>query len=154
MNIQKVWDAFIKENDNPSFVKMANAVVEQLGGVDEDTILNSIDSCRNANDGYTGFCDPSQTCKFWNENKSAIMENMHELADDLGEDLITMIKGFGNFKDDESVTYDVIGKALYAPFDENESRYIYDTFAKYALEEVANRFQDWWYNQDESDFED
>ena len=44
MNIHKVWDAFIKENDNPSFVKMANAVVEQLGGVDEDTILNSLDS--------------------------------------------------------------------------------------------------------------
>ena len=82
------------------------------------------------------------------------MENMHELADDLGEDLITMIKGFGNFKDDESVTYDVIGKALYAPFDENESEYIYDTFAKYALEEVSYRFQDWWYNQDESDFDD
>ena len=106
MNIQKVWDAFIKENDNPSFVKMAYAVVEQLGGVDEDTILNSLDSCRNANDGYTGFCYPYQTSKFWNENKSAIMENMHELADDLGEDLITMIKGFGNFKDDKSVTYD------------------------------------------------
>ena len=154
MNIQKVWDAFIKENDNPSFVKMANAVVDQLGGVDEDTILNSLDSCRNANDGYTGFDNPSQTCKFWNENKSAIMENMHELADDLGEDLITMIKGFGNFKDDESVTYDVIGKALYAPFDENESEYIYDTFAKYALEEVSYRFQNWWYDQDESDFED
>lgn len=32
--------------------------------------------------------------------------------------------------------------------------YIYDTFAKYALEEVANRFQDWWYDQDESDFGD
>ena len=153
MNIQKVWDAFIKENDNPSFVKMANAVVEQLGGVDEDTILNSLNSCRNANDGYTGFCDPSQTCKFWNENKSTIMENMHELADDLGEDLITMIKGFGNFKDDESVTYDVIGKALYAPFDENESEYIYYTFAKYALEEVSYRFQNWWYEQDESEFD-
>lgn len=55
MNIQKVWDAFIKENDNPSFVKMAYAVVEQLGGVNEDTLLNSLDSCRNANDGYTGF---------------------------------------------------------------------------------------------------
>lgn len=154
MNIQKVWDAFIKENDNPSFVKMAYAVVEQLGGVDEDTILNSLDSCRNANDGYTGFCYPYQTSKFWNENKSAIMENMHELADDLGEDLITMIKGFGNFKDDKSVTYDAIGKALYAPFNEGESRNIYDTFAKYALEEVANRFQDWWYDQDESEFDD
>lgn len=85
MNIQKVWDAFIKENDNPSFVKMAYAVVEQLGGVDEDTILNSLDSCRNANDGYTGFCYLYQTSKFWNENKDAIMENMHELADDLEE---------------------------------------------------------------------
>ena len=64
-----------------------------------------------------------------------------------------LIKGFGNFKDDKSVTYDAIGKALYAPFDENGSRYIYDTFAKYALEEVANRFQDWWYEQDESEFD-
>ena len=82
------------------------------------------------------------------------MQNMHELADDIGEDLITMIKGFGNFKDDSSVTYDEIGKALYGPYDEEENRYIYDTFAKYALEEVANRFQDWWYGQDESDYED
>lgn len=153
MNIQKVWDAFINENDNTSFVEMANAVVEQLGGVNEDTILNSLDSCRNANDGYTGFCYFSETSKFWNENKSVIIENMHELADDLGEDLITMIKGFNIFKDDEDITYDAIGKALYAPFDEYESFYIYDTFAKYALEEVANRFQDWWYDQDESDYE-
>lgn len=153
MNIQKVWGAFIKENDNTSFVEMANAVVEQLGGVNEDTILNSLDSCRNANDGYTGFCYFSETSKFWNENKSVIIENMHELADDLGEDLITMIKGFSIFKDDEDITYDAIGKALYAPFDEYKSRYIYDTFAKYALEEVANRFQDWWYDQDESDYE-
>nr|DAM80698.1 MAG TPA: hypothetical protein [Caudoviricetes sp.] len=154
MNIQKVWDAFINENDNPSFVKMAYAVVDQLGGVNEDTMLNTLDKVRNANEGYTGFCYHSQTSKFWKENKSAIMENMHELADDLGEDLITMIKGFGNFKDDKSVTYDAIGKALYAPFNEGESRNIYDTFAKYALEEVADRFQDWWYDQDESDFGD
>lgn len=154
MNIQKVWDAFIEENDNPSFAKMANAVVEQLGGVSEDTLLNTLDKVRNADEGYTGFYYPSQTCKFWNENKDSIMENMHETADDLGEDLITMIKGFGNFKDDKSVTYDAIGKALYAPFDENESRNIYDTFAKYALEEVAIRFQNWWYDQDENDFYD
>ena len=91
MNIQKVWDAFIKENDNTSFVEMANAVVEQLGGVDEDTILNSLYSCRNANDGYTGFCYFLETSNFCNENKSAIIENMHELADDLGEDVIATI---------------------------------------------------------------
>ena len=152
MNIRKVWDASIKENDNPSSVKTANAVVEQLGGVDEDTMLNSPDSCRNANDGYTGFCYPSQTCKFWNGNRSAVIENMHELADGLGEDLITMIKGFGDFKDGKSVTCDAIGKALYAPFDENGSRYTYDTLAKHALEEAANRFQNRWYDQDESEF--
>lgn len=76
MNIQKVWDAFIKENDNPSFVKMANAVVEQLGGVDEDVVLGSLDSLRNGSDGYYGFIYYSDTCKFWNENKNAIMENI------------------------------------------------------------------------------
>ena len=32
--------------------------------------------------------------------------------------------------------------------------YLYDTFAKYALEEVAFRFQNWWYDKDESDFDD
>lgn len=82
MDIQKLCGAFISENDFPSFVKMSNAVVEQFGGVDEYTILNSLDSCRNANDVYTGFCYPSQTCKFWNENESAIIENMQELSDD------------------------------------------------------------------------
>ena len=150
---QKVWDAFLNENNNPSFVKMAHAVIEQLGAVDSYNTAH-LDNVRNGSDGYGGFIYYNETAKFWKDNKDCIKENMHELAEDLGEDLITMIKGFGNFKDDESVTYDVIGKALYAPFDENESRYIYDTFAKYALEEVANRFQDWWYEQDESDFED
>ena len=150
---QKVWDAFLNENNNPSFVKMANAVIEQLGGVDSYNI-EQLDNVRNGSDGYGGFIYYNETANFWKDNKDCIKENMHELADDLGEDLITMIKGFGNFKDDKAVTYDAIGKALYAPFDENGSRYIYDTFAKYALEEVANRFQDWWYEQDESDFDD
>ena len=153
MDIQKVWGAFIAENDESSFVKMANAVADQLGGFDDETVFNSLSNCRNANDGYAGFCYTYQTCKFWNDNKVAIIENMHELADDLGEDLITMIKGFCNFKNDERITYDAIVKALYAPFDENESGYIYDTFSKYALEEVANRFQEWWYEQDESEFD-
>lgn len=154
MNTQKVWDAFLKEIEGTSLEKMASAVIEQLGGVDDEVIFGSLNTVRNGSDGYTGFIYYTETSKFWNDNKKAIMENMHELADDLGEDLIKMIKGFGSFKDDDTVTYDAIGKALYGPYDEDENRYIYDTFAKYALEEVANRFQDWWYDQDENDFED
>lgn len=153
MDTQKVWDAFLKDIEGTSLEKMANAVIEQLGGVDYEVIFGSLNTIRNGSDGYTGFIYYTETSKFWNDNKDAIMENMHELADDLGEDLIKMIKGFGNFKDDGAVTYDAIGKALYGPYDEDENRYIYDTFAKYALEEVANRFQDWWYDQNESDFE-
>ena len=154
MNTQKVWDAFLREHEGTSMEKMANAVIEQLGGVDYEVIFGSLNTVRNGNDGYGGFIYYTETSKFWNDNKAIIMENMHELADDLGEDLITMVKGFGNFKNDESVTYDAIGKALYGPYDEEDNRYIYDTFAKYALEEVANRFQDWWYDQDESNYED
>lgn len=153
MDIQKVWKAFLNDIEGTSLEKMANAVIEQLGGVDEEVIFGSLNTVRNGSDGYTGFIYYTETCKFWNDNKDAIMENMHELADDLDEDLIKMIRGFGNFKDDDTVTYDAIGKALYGPYDEDENRRIYDTFAKYALEEVANRFQDWWYEQDESDYE-
>ena len=150
---QKVWDAFLNENNNPSFVKMANAVIEQLGGVDSDNI-EQLDNVRNGSDGYGGFIYYNETAKFWEDNKDCIKENMHELAEDLGEDLITMIKGFGNFKDDDDITYDVIGEALYGQYNYDKNMYIYDTFAKYALEEVAFRFQNWLCDQDESDFDD
>ena len=150
---QKVWDAFLNENDNPSFVKMANAVIEQLGGVDSDNI-EQLDNVRNGSDGYGGFSYDNETAKFWKDNRDCIKENMHELADDLGEDLIKMIKGFGNFKDDDDITYDVIGEALYGSYNYDKNMYLYDTFAKYALEEVAYRFQNWWCDQDESDFDD
>ena len=102
---QKVWDAFLNENNNPSFVKMANAVIEQLGGVDSYNI-EQLDNVRNGSAGYGGFIYYNETANFWKDNKDCIKENMHELADDLGEDLITMIKGFGNFKDDDDITYD------------------------------------------------
>ena len=150
---QKVWDAFLNENNNPSFVKMANAVIEQLGGVDSYNI-EQLDNVRNGSDGDGGFIYYNETANFWKDNKDCIKENMHELADDLGEDLITMIKGFGNFKDDDDITYDVIGEALYGRYNYDKNMYLYDTFAKYALEEVAFRFQNWWYDQDESDFDD
>ena len=150
---QKVWDAFLNENNNPSFVKMANAVIEQLGGVDSYNI-EQLDNVRNGSDGYGGFIYYNETAKFWKDNKDCIKENMHELAEDLGEDLITMIKGFGNFKNDNGITYDVIGEALYGRYNYDKNMYLYDTFAKYALEEVAVRFQNWWYDQDESDFDD
>lgn len=150
---QKVWDAFLNENDNPSFVKMANAVIEQLGGVDSYNI-EQLDNVRNGSDGYGGFIYYYETAKFWEDNKDCIKENMHELAEDLGEDLITMIKGFGNFKNDNDITYDVIGEALYGRYNYDKNMYLYDTFAKYALEEVAFRFQNWWCDQDESDFDD
>lgn len=150
---KKVWDAFLNENDNPAFVKMANAVIEQLGGVDSYNI-EQLNNVRNGSDGYGGFIYYKETAKFWKDNKYCIKENMHELADDLGEDLIKMIKRFGNFKDDDDITYDAIGEALYGRYNYDKNMYLYDTFAKYALEEVASRFQNWWYDQDESDFDD
>ena len=150
---QKVWDAFLNENNNPSFVKMANAVIEQLGGGDSDNI-EQLDNVRTGSDGYGGLIYYNETAKFWKDNKDCIKENMHELAEDLGEDLITMIKGFGNFKDDDDITYDVIGEALYGQYNYDKNMYLYDTFAKYALEEVAFRFQNWLCDQDESDFDD
>lgn len=149
----KIWDAFMAENENTVFATMAEAVIEQLGGVDEDT-LDKLNTITNGNGGYTGFIWYTDTCEFYRRNADTIKANMYELADDLGEGLIEMVAEFGSVKGKYS--YDEIGYALYAPFHHemyDSNMYLYDTFAKYALEEVANRFQNFVYENCEEDEE-
>lgn len=149
----KIWNAFMAENENTEFATMAKAVIEQLGGVDEYT-LDELNTITNGSDGYTGFIWYTETCEFYRRNAETIKANMHELADDLDEGLIEMVSGFGSVKGNYS--YDEIGSALYGPFhyDMYETNmYLYDTFAKYALEEVANRFQNFVYENGEDDEE-
>lgn len=147
----KTWAAFMAENENTEFAKMAEAVINQLGGVDTET-LDELNSVRNGSDGYTGFIWYTDTCEFYHKNADIIKANMYELADDLGQGLIELVADFNSVKGNYS--YDEIGRAIYGPFKYEmyeSNMYLYDIFAKYALEEVANSFQNFVYENGEDE---
>lgn len=114
MNAIKVWADFLHENEyNETFVKMATAVMEQLGGVDED-MLDTLDSLNNGSDGYTGFIWYTDTCEFYHKNADIINASMSEQSEEFGLGLIEMIKDFGGVQGNYS--YDEIGKAIYGSY--------------------------------------
>jgi hypothetical protein len=63
---------------------------------------------------------------------------MESTAAEFGTDIISMVQGFGVFRNSHKPTVDEIGKALWGPIqDEPEFTTLYNVFAWYALEEAA-----------------
>lgn len=91
--------------------------------------------------GFTGFIYYRETVGFWRRNRRKIYGYMEQLANDLGENVLTMVSGFNGLKDYEQ---EEIARALYGNYDE-ELTGIYNVFTWFALEEVANRYLDWCY---------
>ncbi|MBE9242876.1 DUF7222 domain-containing protein [Synechocystis salina] len=123
------------ELSNPS---LALAVSRQMGGKSEllqhykDVVNHGADS------GFNGFIYYSETVKFWRNNKKLILESLSQLADDLGENVINMVRNFNCIKGDFST--DEIGKALYGSYRE-EFDLIYNCLAWYALETVCQEME-------------
>jgi hypothetical protein len=137
------YKSFLENHeDNKSLI---SAVKKQLGcdSVNEffDELVNVVKSSCGANAGFSGFIYYTETAAFWRANRKNIKNLMEQEADELGESsVISMVKNFNSVKDDFSE--DEIGRALYGKFDEN-LYLLYDTFAKYALEEIA-----YWYDSE------
>ena len=137
------YKSFLENHeDNKSLI---SAVKKQLGcdSANEffDELDNILKSSCGANAGFTGFIYYKETTAFWKANKKNIKKLMEQEADELGEgSVISMVKKFNSVKDNFSE--DEIGRSLYGKFDE-DLYMLYDSFAKYALEEVA-----YWYDSD------
>ena len=137
------YKSFLENHeDNKSLI---SAVKKQLGCDSVNEFFEELDNVSKspcgANGGFTGFIYYTETTAFWKANKKSIKNLMEQEADELGESsVISMVKNFNSVKDDFSE--DEIGRALYGKFDEDLYQ-LYDTFAKYALEEVA-----YWYDSD------
>jgi hypothetical protein len=137
------YKSFLENHeDNKSLI---SAVKKQLDCNSVNEFFEELDNVSKspcgANGGFTGFIYYTETTAFWRANKKNIKNLMEQEADELGESsVISMVKNFNSVKDDFSE--DEIGRALYGKFDEDLYQ-LYDTFAKYALEEVA-----YWYDSD------
>jgi hypothetical protein len=131
--------------NNSDKKSLINAVLNQLGIDKNDELKESYlyDIYRNGIDGgYTGFTYYSDTTEFYRKNRSNINTWVLEMANDFGEDPISMVCNFGCVKDQSVETKTLVGKCIYSGRLNEETKYIENALAWFAGEEVARLFFD------------
>jgi len=121
-------------------------VKNQLSGSTFEDFANELQNVSNspcgAAGGFGGFIYYSETVAFWRRNRKKITRYMEELAESLGEkNALTMVCGFNSFKDEDT---NDIARALYGNYSDDFTQ-IYNTFAWFALEEIAYQFDSYKY---------
>ena len=128
------------KNEYSEHAELIEAVYEQLGSDGEDEFFTTLEDVLvpygcGANAGFHGFIYYTDTVKFWFYNRDEIKKLMTSECETFGEaSVIDMVSNFNGLKD---CSADEIGIALYDSREHDNLTHIYDTFAKYALEEVA-----------------
>jgi hypothetical protein len=79
--------------------KLQKSVLKQLD-VSLKEFKANISDYRDASAGISGFIYHNETHAFAMKNQSLIVELLNEMADNLGEDVATMVGGFGIFRRD------------------------------------------------------
>jgi hypothetical protein len=92
-----------------------------------------------ADGGFPGFTYYPDTLSFFRRNRHDIVETLELLAEELGEDIIGMVQGFGVFRYNTSPTAAGIGKALWgAGTLRDDLTSLYNVFAWFCLEEISH----------------
>lgn len=113
--------------------KLKKAVLKQLEGKEScQDVVN-----HGAAAGFRGFTYYTETCKFYKNNKKAIIELAKDVAVDSGEDLLVMISHFGCLKNENLSPYE-ISLALESRGDEDITTLVQNAMAWFALEEICN----------------
>ena len=140
---RQIWRQFLN-NDAAELVAVARPVIRQLGGINSETLQN-LEAVTRASSGaaagFTGFIYYTETAKFWRTNRAAIYRLMQYDADGLGANIFEMVS---HFRTIEGYTPEEIGRALFGNYSDDLTQ-IYNTFAWFALEEVAYRFGEYLY---------
>jgi len=133
--------------ENSGFTKkIVNNVIRALGfsltGSKQTfcELSTQFENCaeHGADCGIPGFIYYSDTLLFFRKNRQDIVNHMEQTAADLGTDIISMVQGFGVFRNSDKPTPSEVGRALWdsrRQWDELTS--LYNVFAWYALEEVS-----------------
>ena len=112
---------------------LEKAVLKQLGGKEScQDVVN-----HGAEAGYRGFTYYTDTCKFYKDNKAAIIQLAKDVAADSGDDLLVMISHFGCLKEMDLTPYDV-SLALEDKGDKDTITQVQNAMAWFALEEVCH----------------
>ena len=130
--------SLINESNIPA--PLIRAVVKQSGGWDSFQEIAKDVAEHGADNGFSGWIYYRETMEFFRKNRRTILEYAEEMAHDLGENVLSMIQGFGIFRDAPIDTQD-LAKALYAGKGP-EVATVYNVMSWFSLEEVARAYVD------------
>lgn len=122
---------------NQDFKTLINAVISRIGKESiQDVTRNGADA------GFSGFIYYSDTHKFAVQYRKQIIALLKYSAEQLGEEVMTMVKSFGVFRkpsfdsQDETDFYNYMGSGKV------EQGTLTNVMAWFALEEVCRMFED------------
>ena len=162
-NISNSKESKAMKNQKPKmsdFLKAANtdpkltaAVIRQFGGWQtfqekaHDVANHGIDG------GFCGFIYYDETNAFTKKHKKLIIENVKQLADDVGENFTKVIADFNCLKN-SGITENDVMLALMSPrsCEEYIITQVYNALAWYAGETVAHEYADFVYNLENEEF--
>lgn len=129
--------------ERPEYKTLINAVVSGLGGVEsiEDVNAHGIDG------GFGKFIYYRDTMAFYRRHKADILKLAQEMAESLGEDMLTMIGNFnclsrGKYPNRKPTwTPSEIGESLWSGRGEGVDQ-IQNAMAWFAAEEVCRMFEE------------
>ena len=130
--------SFINRSNLPA--PLIRAVVKQSGGWKNFQEIAKDVAEQGADCGFSGWIYYRETMEFFRKNRKIILEHAEEMAQDLGEPMLSMIQDFGIFRTAPIKTED-LAKALYAGKGP-EVATVYNVMSWFALEEVARAYVD------------
>lgn len=127
-------------SNNQEKKALINAVINQIG---VNSVQDVIDYGANA--GFSGFIYYHETHSFAMRHRKAIVAQLNEMADDLGQEVVVMVSNFGAFynrKEKRSTMDNEDRKELYAYLGGGKCQQstITNVMAWFALEEVCRLF--------------
>lgn len=116
--------------------------IQTLEDVSNTYLLENLKDIANygAGAGWVGFTYYSDTVKFFDNNKTLIIDSLKKLSSDLDEGLPEMIASFNCLHSNYSV--DEIAEVIYGNFKNDNEIAIKNALSWYALEEVARQLYD------------
>ena len=129
---------FIESSSIPA--SLIRAVSRQMGSWEYFT--ESAEDIQNhgADGGWNGFIWYDDTKKLYRRNRKAILQLAEQMADDLGEDLLSMVASFNCLKC-YKLTNNEVAQALYMSKGEWVDS-VQNAMAWFALEEIARSYCD------------
>jgi hypothetical protein len=122
-------------SDNKQYKTLINAVINRIGlDAVQDVVNHGIDG------GFNGFIYHVDTHAFAMRHRKTIVAMLEDMANDMGEDVVKMVSGFGVFRnspmdnEDRKELYRYLGGA------KCEQSTITNLMAWFAAEEVCRMF--------------